>query len=72
MKKKSDKKVPILTIPEIEKLAKFKERSGWSYNKISVHMGIHSQTIYFWLKGRYNPSDLALEKVKEFLRVYAY
>ena len=66
MKKKGD------PIPEIETLRSFKERSGWSYNKISALMGIHSQTIYFWLAGRHEPSDLALEKIKTFLRIYAY
>lgn len=59
-------------IPEIEELRSFKERSSWSYQKISGHMGIHQQTIYFWLNGKYRPSDLALEKIKEFLRIYAY
>ncbi|MBA7638604.1 hypothetical protein ES703_46260 [subsurface metagenome] len=59
-------------IPELEKLRSFKERSSWSYQKISNHMGIHSQTIYFWLSGKYNPSSLALEKIRRFLDVYAY
>jgi len=59
-------------IPEVEKLRSFKERSSWSYSKISKHMGIHSQTIYFWLTGKYNPSSLALEKIRKFLDVYAY
>jgi len=59
-------------IPEIEELRKLKQRSGWSYQKISTHMGIHQQTIYFWLAGKYKPSSLALEKIKRFLAVYAY
>lgn len=59
-------------IPEIEKLKSFKERSGWSYNKMSSLMGIHSQTIYFWLRGSYRPSSLALEKIRHFLDTYAY
>ena len=59
-------------VPELEKLRSFKDRSGWSYQKISNHMGIHSQTIYFWLSGRYRPSSLAIDKLREFLRVYAY
>lgn len=59
-------------IPELQKLRSFKERSSWSYQKISNHMGIHSQTIYFWLSGKYNPSSLALEKIRRFLDVYAY
>lgn len=59
-------------IPEIKKLKSFKARSGWSYKKISVHMGIHHQTIYFWLAGKYQPSSLALEKIKKFLDVYVF
>jgi len=59
-------------IPEITQLKEFKKRSGWSYHKISVHMEIHSQTIYFWLKDKYRPSSPALEKIRKFLNVYAY
>ena len=59
-------------IPELEELRSFKERSGWSYQKISNHMGIHSQTIFFWLSGKYQPSSLAVDKIRTFLRVYAY
>ena len=59
-------------IPELEDLKSFKERSSWSYKKISKHMGIHQQTIYFWFNGHFQPSSMALEKIKEFLRVYAY
>lgn len=59
-------------IPELEELRSFKDRSGWSYQKISSHMGIHSQTIYFWLVGKYRPSSLAIDKLKTFLRIYAY
>jgi len=65
------KKKKVLT-PEIEKLKSFKKRSGWGCKRIAENMGIHEQTIYFWLIGRFNPSRLALEKVKEFLRIYDY
>ncbi|MBA7688668.1 hypothetical protein ES703_97157 [subsurface metagenome] len=61
-----------IEIPELEKLRSFKDRSSWSYQKISSHMGIHSQTIYFWLAGKYKPSSLALEKIRKFLDTYAY
>lgn len=60
------------SIPEVEKLRSFKERSGWSYQKISIHMKINAQTIYYWLAGTYKPSSLALEKLQRFLEVYAY
>jgi len=59
-------------IPEIEKLRSFKQRSSWTYEKISKHMGIHQQTIYFWFNGRFKPSSMALEKIRRFLDVYAY
>jgi len=60
------------SIPEVKKLKNFKKRSGWSYQKISTHMGIHSQTIYFWLTGKFKPSDLAKDKIKQFLNNYDY
>lgn len=60
------------SIPEVKKLKNFKKRSGWSYQKISNHMGIHSQTIYFWLTGKFKPSDLAKDKIKQFLNNYDY
>ncbi|MBA7611053.1 hypothetical protein ES703_18269 [subsurface metagenome] len=60
------------TITEIEKLDSFKKRSGWSYQKISNHMKIHPQTIYNWLNGKHAPSDIAMDRLRKFLRVYAY
>ena len=57
---------------DIPELRSFKERSDWNYQKISNHMEIHSQTIYFWLSGKYKPSSLALDKLKRFLHVYDY
>ena len=59
-------------IPEIEKLRDFKERSSWSLKKISEHIGIHHQTVFHWLSGKYKPSNLALQKLRKFLDVYAY
>lgn len=60
------------SISEVKKLKSFKKRSGWSYQKISSHMGIHSQTIYFWLTGKFKPSGLAKEKIRQFLNDYDY
>ena len=57
-------------IPELEQLKEFKKRSGWSYDKISSHMGVHSQTIVFWITGKYNPSPMAKEKIRKFLDEY--
>lgn len=58
--------------PDIEKLRSFKERSGWSYKKIGSHMKIHPQTLYGWLSGQHKPSDIAKDRLRNFLRVYAY
>lgn len=59
-------------IPEIEELKKFKKRSGWSYHKISTLMGVHSQTIVYWIKGKYNPSIEARGKIRRFLDDFSY
>ena len=57
-------------IPELEELRRFKEKSGWSYEKIGLRMGIHSQTIVFWLTGKHNPGKLALKELRLFLKEY--
>ena len=57
-------------IPEVEELRRFKEKSGWSYEKIGLRMGIHSQTIVFWLTGKHKPSKLALNALCSFLEEY--
>lgn len=54
-------------IKEVEVLKKFKEKSGWSYRRLSAVLGLNLMTIYFWLSGKYNPSKLALEKLRGFL-----
>lgn len=57
---------------DIEKLRSFKERSGWSYKQISKQMGIHPQTIYNWISGKHAISDIAADRLRTFLKVYAY
>ena len=53
---------------EIERLKEFKKSSGWSYQKLSNHIGVHAQTVVGWFIGRRSPSLLALEKLQKFLR----
>lgn len=53
---------------DVERLKDFKKSSGWSYHQLSIHIGVHNQTIYSWLFGRRSPSLLASEKLKKFLR----
>lgn len=54
----------------VERLREFKRKSGWSYRKIGVRMGIHHQTIVFWLGGNHKPSPMAREKIQKFLDEY--
>ena len=57
-------------INELEQLRQFKKKSGWSYKKVGKRMGIHPQTIVFWITGKHNPSKLAKEKIRLFLDEY--
>jgi len=59
-------------INAVKKLKSFKKRSGWSYQKISVHMDVHAGAVYFWLVGKYLPSKMALEKINKFLIDFDY
>jgi len=52
---------------ELEMLKKFKEKSGWSYEKIAQNIGVHSQTIQGWFSGKYKPSQLAKKALRSFL-----
>ncbi len=53
---------------ELEELKKFKKRSGWSYDRISKELGIHSQTVVGWFAGKYKPGNLARNLLREFLK----
>lgn len=57
-------------IPELDELKEFKKRSGWTYPKISELMGVHEQTIVFWITGKFKPSRMAKEKIRAFLKTY--
>lgn len=54
----------------LERLRQFKKKSRWSYEKIGKRMGVHPQTIVFWITGKYNPSKMAKEKIRRFLNEY--
>ncbi|MBA7604711.1 hypothetical protein ES703_11837 [subsurface metagenome] len=57
-------------INEVEQLRQFKKKSRWSYEKIGKRMGIHPQTIVFWITGKHSPSKMAKEKIQRFLDEY--
>lgn len=52
---------------EIKMLKEFKEKSGWSNQKIGEAMGLHGQTIQGWLSGKYKPSPMAKRLLRAFL-----
>lgn len=52
---------------EIKTLKEFKERSGWSHQKIAENMGIHGMTIQGWLSGKYKPSPVFKKMLRSFL-----
>jgi DNA-binding XRE family transcriptional regulator len=54
---------------ELDLLRKFKKESGWSYQKIAVHLGVHYQSVVAWFTGKYRPSNLAKEKINHFLMI---
>jgi len=53
---------------DLERLKEFKKSSGWSYHKLSNHVGVHYQTIVGWFIGKRSPSLLATEKIQKFLK----
>jgi len=57
---------------EIERLKEFKEKSGWSYMKISNLMGVAVQSVINWIKGSHEPSSMAREKIRQFLADYSF
>jgi len=52
---------------ELEQLRQFKKKSRWSYEKIGERVGVHPQTIVFWITGKHSPSKMAKEKIRRFL-----
>jgi len=56
-----------MAIKEIEDLKEFKKRSCWSDEKIAIKLGVSTQAIRNWFKGRNLPSELAKKAIREFL-----
>lgn len=56
-----------MPIKEIEDLKEFKKHSGWSDEKIAMKLGVSTQSIRNWFKGRNLPSELAKKAIREFI-----
>lgn len=57
-------------ISELDQLKEFKEKSGMTYPKMSKLIGVHEQSVFFWIKGKHSPSPMAREKIRAFLKTY--
>jgi len=57
-------------IEALRELKKFKKKTGWSYDRIAREMGIHSQTVSGWGRGKYKPSLLAMPLIEAFLKAH--
>lgn len=56
-----------MAIKEVEDLKEFKRRSGWTDDKIAIKLGVSTQSLRNWFKGRNLPSELAKKAIREFL-----
>ena len=58
-----------MAVDQIEKLRNVKERQGLSYDELGKQIGVHSQSVYRWLKGNKPPKSRAVRKaLDQFLR----
>lgn len=56
-------------VDQIEKLRKVKERQGLSYDELGHQIGVHSMSVYRWLKHGRPPKSWALRRaVDQFLK----
>lgn len=53
---------------DLERLKEFKKKSGWSYNRLAIALGIHYQTVSVWFVKDIDPSPMAKERIRKFLR----
>lgn len=53
---------------ELEQLRQIKEREKISYEKLAHEIGVSFRTLYRWLNGDSNPSDMGLRVIREFLK----
>lgn len=56
----------------MKELKEFKEKSGWSYQKIANFMGVNTQSVINWIQAKAEPSAMAREKIQRFLNDYSY
>ncbi|MBA7621299.1 hypothetical protein ES703_28658 [subsurface metagenome] len=57
---------------QVERLKEFKKNSGWTFQKISNLIGVHSQSLINWFSGYSKPSRHVSPLVEKFLKKYSY
>ncbi len=63
------KSLNVSPIDQINKLRKIKESQGFSYDELGHQIGVHSMSIYRWLKRGKPPKSRALRRaVDQFLK----
>jgi len=51
----------------IESLKEYKGKNKLSDRELSRRLGVHWNTVYYWLNDKYQPSALAEQRIREFL-----
>jgi transcriptional regulator with XRE-family HTH domain len=54
-------------IKEVEMLRDFKNKSGWSFEKIARQIGVSHQSVMAWINRGVKPNPLARKAIKAFL-----
>jgi len=50
-----------------EKLKEIRKRKGWSQERLARELGVSFQTVHRWETGKFEPSQLAQEKIDRLL-----
>lgn len=54
----------------IKKIKKIMEEQGMSQEKAAREIGVSSNTVFRWIHGKNNPSDLGLLQIYKFIKKY--
>jgi len=51
-----------------EKLKAIRKKNGWSQEHLARELGVSFQTVHRWETGKFEPSQLAQEKIDKLLK----
>ena len=55
------------SIKEVEMLREFKEKNGWSFERIAREIGVTQQSVMSWINHGVKPMPLAQKAIRAFL-----